>query len=244
MYNDITVISGIVSCYIFNYNNKKYYLFGDQHFGREGNCQEKGFKCDYFNYTFTNTHTYGSDCTSIGVMLHNWFTYNNDHDIKTDFYIETLYTKENERIINKEYTDIIKNRRLNKLTYNKNIKEDVFKNKSWLQLLPIIMEPCFIKNKINCPYYPNVHVHYIDIRHIENNKIQLVNPFSLKYLYHHIKNNNTLSVGEFYKLKDAILILIDYILNNYEFILHTLLDVHGYENYIKNSNNITTIFKR
>lgn len=94
---DITTISGIVSCFVFQLNNQTIYLFGDDHFSRQNNCKQKGYQCDYFNPQFTKTYTYNTECTNIGVLLHNWFVYNNDHDIKTDFYLEEFYTKENKR---------------------------------------------------------------------------------------------------------------------------------------------------
>lgn len=54
----ITSISGPVSLYIYNFQNKKYFLFGDIHFSRAGSCHSKGMKCDAFNYTFDKVIQY------------------------------------------------------------------------------------------------------------------------------------------------------------------------------------------
>lgn len=180
---DITIISGITSCYIFEYDGKKYYLFGDYHFTRANNCKELGHKCDYFDKTFTKTYTYGSDCTTIGALLHNWFTYNNKHGILTDFYIELFYTKENERVTHKPYNDIIENRRTNTnngISESKINNDAPFRDQSWLQLMYYIMKPCFVREKDKCPYYPNVHAHYVDVRNVDVGDIISVNPFELE----------------------------------------------------------------
>ena len=179
---EIKTISGIISCYIFQSYDKKYILFGDRHFNRNGNCKEQGHLCDHFDGTFENTYSYGSDCTTIGALLHNWLTYNNDHNIKTDFYVESIYTK-NDRQHDQEYLNIIKNRKINKYHIKPGTKKSnnsPFKDKSWLQLIPIIMYPCFIREKTGCPYYPNVHSHYIDVRLMDTiDGVINVNPFSL-----------------------------------------------------------------
>ena len=205
---DITTISGIVSCYIFSHSGKMYYLFGDKHYTRRGNCKELGYQCDYFNNTFTKTYTYGTQCTNIGPLLHNWFTYNNDHSIATDFYIELSYTKENERVTHKYYNDIIENRKTP--FYYEEIAP--FQDKSWLQLTHYIMKPCFIREKTQCPYYPNVHVHYTDVRILEQEGEIFVNPFDITD-FHHM---------EYVKL----LIL------HYKIILGYLLDIDGYNRFL------------
>ena len=161
-WEEITVISGPVSMYIYEYNNKKYYFFGDKHHGRATKCQEKGYKCDSFDYSFTNVKSIGSNCSQMGVLLHNWFVYNNDHNIKTDFYLETFYTKENKRFNEEENLQLINRRKQNNTQIQTN--DAPFENKSWLELVSYIMAPCFIREKENCPYYPNVHAHYIDVR--------------------------------------------------------------------------------
>lgn len=222
----ITTISGIISCYIFNYNNQMFYFFGDKHFGRENNCQEKGYKCDYFNTTFTKTFTYHTECTNIGVMLHNWFVYNNDHNIKTNFYLEEYYTKKDKRTQNQYYYNVINNRRLYDYYDQTNAP---FKNSSWMEMMSYILEPCLVKNKLNCPYYPNVHVHYIDVRVIEENKKTEVTPFSLSLALKYIKSNQLQSFEDYQLIKSNILTLIKFIINHYNELLDIMFEVDGYQ---------------
>jgi hypothetical protein len=228
---DIKIISGIVSCHIFEMNDKKYYLFGDRHFTRSGNCKESGYLCDHFDKTFSETHTYGSSCTTIGALLHNWLTYNNDHNIKTNFYVEAIYTKD-VREDDEAYMNIIKNRKLNKNNNesfgDKNIKNNnaPFRDKSWLELIPIIMQPCFIREKGGCPYYPNVHSHYIDIRLLDTKEGNIgVNPFNLSLLP---KVTNVLQY-------------IQMLILNYKIILQDFLSPYGFEHFVNTTSVPDTI---
>lgn len=164
---EITMLSDIVSIYIYEMNNKKYIFLGDAHFNRStGGCEEKyPIRCDDFNINTMTPEYYGTKCTSIGVLLHHWFIYNNDHNITTDFYLEVDFTEAQSRI------DVNK---LKTLQYDSNPYHD----KSWMQLLSYVMEPCFIREKINCPYYPNVRAHYADMRFIDFGFVGLViDPF-------------------------------------------------------------------
>ncbi len=181
----INTISGVSSLFIYEYNDKKYYLFGDYHGTRKGSCHEQGLQCDAFNYNFTATTNANTNCTTLGALFYNWFKYNNTHHIKTDFYLEEYYTKENERVDDLEYTNIIKNRS------TKNTRQgSPFKDKSWMQLLPYIMSPCFIRDKLNCPFYPNVHLHYIDVRSILTSKgLVNISPFSIEKILIYIIEN-------------------------------------------------------
>src|SRR4029079_1159932 len=88
----VTQISGIDSLSIFNYNNKLYVMFGDIHSSINKYCDIKN-NCDYFDYTFEKVKTYNSSCTSILPLLYLWMLYNNNHNIKTDFYLEESFTK-------------------------------------------------------------------------------------------------------------------------------------------------------
>lgn len=257
---EVTTISGIVSCYIFEMNHKKYYLFGDKHFTRAGNCKDAGYLCDHFDKTFSQTHTYGSSCTTIGALLHNWFTYNNDHNIKTDFYLEAIYTK-NDAPYYTHFTDIIENRKkyatnienkkytsknfkdnitYNNVNDNKYFKNDViqnnitknnvkdnfftieendapFQDRSWMELMSIIRQPCFIREKTGCPYYPNVHSHYIDVRLVNTTTgLKNVSPFSFSLL------NNVPNVLEYIKM----------FIVNYKIILDDFLSPYGFTHFV------------
>lgn len=218
---NITTISGIVSCYIYEHEGKKYYLFGDKHYTRKNNCRELGYQCDYFDKTFTKTFTYGTDCTTIGALLHNWFTYNNDYDIMTDFYIELFYTKEHVRENHKTYNDIIENRK--SMFHIKEDDKEPFKDKSWMEMTYYIMKPCFVREKDKCPYYPNVHVHYTDVRNVDVGDITSVNPFEIDN-YHHM---------EYVKL----------LFLQYKVILSYLLDVDGFDKFLDKAHLIPEEFR-
>lgn len=97
MLGNITTISGPVSLYIYKYDNKKYYFFGDQHYNNTNICEENGIVCDHYDFKLENVIIEGPYCTDLGALFHNWFTFNNDYGIKTDFYAETPFTKDIER---------------------------------------------------------------------------------------------------------------------------------------------------
>jgi CheY-like chemotaxis protein len=226
LYDDITTINGIVSCFIYTYNNKMYYFFGDKHFSRSGGCKQQGYKCDHFDYTFTDTFTYGTNCTDIGPLLHNWFNYNNYYNIKTDFYIEESYTK-NDRTVNQTYYDIIENRKKN--IYDEPISP--FEKKSWMEITSLIMHPCLIKNKKNCIYSPNVHLHYIDVRYLEQNNDNIdISPYSLDILKTYINDNTPKTLQDFIYIRDNVYIFIEFLINNYDYIFDAMFSIYGYNN--------------
>ena len=216
----VTLISGVTSMHLFHYNNQHYFFFGDLHFGREESCTRKGYKCDYFNYTFTKTYTYGTNCTQMGTLLHDWFIYNNHHFITTDFFLEAQYND-----INDQYTDIITKRRELQLTKS---SESPFAQKSWLQLLPYIMDPCF--NAQSCPYSPNVKLHKVDIRLMSQ---ETVNPFLIYYdIIQYIDNIKINNIIQMLKLRNDILSLYDLILIHYKLIIHAMFSPQGFDDFI------------
>jgi len=224
------MISGPSCLYIYEYNNKIYYFFGDIHRSRKGTCHDLGYKCDAFNYNFTNTTNANSTCTTIGALLHNWFNYNNKNNIKTDFYLEEFYTKENEREENSEFNDIM-NQRGN---ITKNIKYQApFKDKSWMEMISSIMAPCFIKDKQYCPYYPNVHLHYIDVRIVAKNKKLIdTTPFSIDLIYNYVQDHQPTNINELVLLRKDVLNYIQFMIKNYKLLIKSILSPDGYQDYI------------
>ncbi len=212
----IDTITGAVNLYIYEYDDKKYYFFGDRHDTRLGGCK---IKCDGFNYNFTDTNDANTNCTTLGALFHHWFTYNNSHDIKTNFYLEEYYTKENEREENTELINIIKNRS------TQNTRQGApFQNKSWMQILPYIMSPCMIKDKSQCIYNPNVHLHYVDIRSmvIPNNTIDIF-PFSILNMLVYIVDHQPTTNEQFIILRDEIMGVIDFFTKHFKIIISYLL---------------------
>jgi hypothetical protein len=231
---DINMISGVSNMFIYTYNNKTYYFLGDVHGTRVGSCHELGYKCDAFNYNFTDTTDEHTNCTTIGALLHNWFIYNNKHNIKTDFYLEEFYTNDNERQNTSEFKIIVNNRP------TKNVKQGVpFKDYSWMELLPNIMAPCFIRDKRNCPYYPNVHLHYIDIRiNSINNKLVDTTPFSIDLIYDYVQDNQPTTIQEFMSLREDVIMYINFLIKNYKILIIALLSHNGYQTYLSEMSKI------
>src|SRR6185437_13608567 len=95
----ITYVTDVKSLYIYEWHGKRYFFFGDMHGYRlNGGCQEQHhIECDDYQDNFKTIQYHGTECTSIGALLHNWFVYNNDHNIDTDFYLEEFFTKVNDR---------------------------------------------------------------------------------------------------------------------------------------------------
>lgn len=234
--NIIDTISGAVNLFIYEYNHKRYYFFGDFHVTRKNSCYDKGIQCDAFNYNFTNTTNANTSCTTIGALLHNWFIYNNINHIKTDFYLEEYYTKEPEREEDQEYINIIKNRS------TVNTRQGApFKEKSWMQLLPYIMSPCFIPNKSLCPYAPNVHLHYIDVRTIViKNDIVNITPFSIESILIYMIEHQPTTIGEFIKIRKEMDTVIDFSIDNFKTLLHYLLSnqIDAYKQALLSTNSL------
>ena len=222
----IDTISGAVSLYIYHYRDKKYYLFGDRHGTRQNSCYKKGLSCDAFNYNFTSTTNANTNCTTLGALFHNWFNYNNHHHIKTDFYIEEYYTKEDEREEAQEYIDI-----LSKRTTINTHEGEPFKDKSWMEILPYVMSACFVKNKSNCPYNPYVHLHYVDVRTILTPQGLInITPFSIYHLLEYMDEHQPTTIEALDLLRQETLGVIDFIVKNYRTLLGYLL-FDGLEKY-------------
>jgi len=186
----VTSISGINSMGIYLYNDIKYYFFGDIHGHNLNPCD---LNCDYFNYTFTETKTYNTSCTTIGPLLFNWLKYNDVHDIKTDFYIEETY--ESNTIYNK-FNDLINNRFIE--NYDTLSTIFPYQDISWMELMRYLLPQLNLKN---------VKIHPIDIRFLNHERIS---PFHIQF----IQPND---------FKKDIINYVKILLLNYKIILKSLL---------------------
>lgn len=240
-WNPIKYITDVNSLYIYEIGEKKYFFFGDQHKSKsKGSCQEKlDIKCDDYNDNFTDGKYYGSSCTSIGILLHNWFTYNKDYYINTDFYLELGFTNEDERKDLKNTIDEI-----NKLKRNKNYEMDInIENISWMELIASLMDDCFIKSKKNCQYYPSVHSHYADVRKLENkNESIYADPFLLFDLMNFIKDNFPRSDEKLLELKDELSIIMSIITYDYRKLINGMLSPDGFDKFIEEYSNLSKSF--
>lgn len=221
MNTKITNISGPVSLYVFFHDNKKYFFFGDIHFSNEGSCESNNIKCDHYDNMFKEVKLYNTNCTDFGALLHNWFTYNNEHDIKTDFYLEVAYTKSDLRHATIGFNTLMED------------KTDYFpyENESWISLVADIMNPCFIRDKTGCKYYPNVHAHYTDIRTSETLEgLYFHDLFNLHYILEYIYDNiDTMDDMMFNKVKEEFWVYLVMLITNYDTIFELMIDFDHYQ---------------
>ena len=217
----VTMISGIVSAYTYRYNNKDYFLFGDHHFSRAGECTDQyGVVCDGLDKELNliegysgNPGNLSSSCITIELLLHNWFLYNNSMGIPTDFYIENFFTKENSR-------------------YTTNLTE----NYSWLQLINILLKSCLVREKQACPYYPNIHIHYADIRAVKTDRhIISSDPFlSVEDLSYELQVNYQMkhTADKLRSLKSGILSIFNILIYDAENIYYAITRPDGFLEFI------------
>lgn len=233
---EVTQIAGIDSMSIFNYNNKIYYFFGDIHNQKNSSCDFKN-NCDYFNYTFDKVHTYNTSCTTIGPLLFMWFLYNNDKNIRTDFYIEAPFTKNNTKNVT-YFEEIVEERKKQEKV---NTLTTIFpvSNISWLQLMYYLFMSlsCLSKNKQECLFYPNIHIHYSDIRIVDD---KYNSPFYLDFLYSYIKDYIHLDLNQ---LKEDVVTIIRLILEDYKILFNSLFTTDYNLNLLKNNSIVTPKLK-
>ena len=227
-YDKIYMISDLNSLSIFEIGKKKFYFLGDQHDSKsKGNCEDKiGIKCDDYNNKYTDDVSYGGSCTSIGILLRNWFRYNTDNKINTDFYLELGFTKEEER-----------------LKYKDEVVGGKFNDESFMSLIASLMEPCFIREKKSCPYYPYVHAHYADVRNYSSSKKNILSdPFLLFDILEYIGNNIPDDFKSLMQLNDEILIITSIIIYDYEKIIKGIIDPDGFLEFIERYHNMSNFF--
>jgi hypothetical protein len=242
LWENITMISDLNSLYIFEIGERKFFFFGDQHDSKSaGNCSEKfGIKCDDYNNKYSDGDFYGGKCTSIGILLRNWFIYNKDHKIQTDFYSEAAFTKSNARI---EYGTIT--RTLDRLKYTDETIKHQFDDKSWLILINSLMEPCFVREKRSCPYHPYIHAHYTDVRkYDEEFDMSYADPFILYDIREYLQENMPRDRKNLLIFRDELLIIMSIIIQDYREILDGIMQEEGFEQFLQKFHNMSNSFSR
>lgn len=228
-----TKISGANAMYMFKLNHKQYYFFGDMHYSRRKNDCESEVQCDDFDYSYNNINKYGKGCISIGALLYLWFLYNNKNNILTNFYLESSFTKENERTVLKVGYELMNKRKLLK-DYDPSLIDHQFDVVSWMTLFEFLLEPCFIREKTNCPFYPNVHLHYADIRFMDGQNPIDIDPFVLRDIQKYYKTHHDINFKDF---KNLVYILI----YQSELIFKMLLTKKNFDHYLKKLINLSSV---
>ncbi len=239
---DVNLISGVNSMYIYQLNDKTYFFFGDKHYSRrENDCESQlNIKCDDFDLSYNKINYNGSLCMSIGSLLYTMFIYNNDHNILTDFYLESSFTKENERTALKIGYDIM-NRKKSLSNYNSDIIDHEFDSVSWMTLIEFVMEPCFIMEKSKCPFFPYVRSHYVDIRSIDGGTPIDTDLFILFDLRKYFKSNVS-DIESLIVFKKDYKGLLNFLIYSYKAILDAALNTQGFDYYMQQFNNLSQYF--
>lgn len=242
LWENITMISDVNSLYIFEIGEKKFYFFGDQHYSKsEGNCEQQlGVKCDDYDDKYKDGIFYGNKCTSIGLLLKNWFIYNKDHKIQTDFFLELGFTKENER------TELRKiNNTIDRLRYTEEKEGDQLKNESWLFLVATLMEPCFVREKRSCPYHPYIHAHYADVRKYNSSNEEFhSDPFVLYDVLEYVQRNMPNKKNGLLELRDELSIILSIIVQDYKKIIDGIIHSDGFEKFLEEFHNMSNSFSQ
>lgn len=134
------MISGPSSLYTFNFNGRLFVFFGDIHHSLDGNCTDKyNTTCNTFDNRVKNTN-----CWDIIALLDEWFTYNNNHKISTDFYLETPV-----RVNNALNRTILINPHINNIS------------NGWIELIISFFNDCLDQR---CKFNPTIRFHSTDAR--------------------------------------------------------------------------------
>jgi hypothetical protein len=184
-----------------------YYFFGEKH----ESIEKRGCSnllCD--TYTSNGPIYYNQQCIGISLLIHHWLNYNNKNNIVTDFYIEEKFIDNNVRTQKKQQRESLKQGNYN--------TSDI----SWMQVTAFNMEPCLVKNKIGCPYLPNVHSHYIDVRYIDQYGFTL-DPFNLDFVTWKINDNFPKDMVIIRKLNQDIKLIINFFIKHYKDLLNIML---------------------
>lgn len=156
------LISGASSFFVIEMEDARVFLIGDKHTNSAlGSRQEEiGCECDSVNPSLRDVSVRpNSSCWSIGALLIEWFTYNRDAGVSTDYHVELPFTKIDR-----------------KSSYNppdhSSGEDDVYRIPTglWLTTIGDMFRPCLTRSKEDCPYGPAVRFHYSDVRQLENSE--------------------------------------------------------------------------
>ena len=155
--NQFSFLSGPVSFVSFEYQGRKFYFFGDEHFDKLGNCETnyKGEKIPCLS--IGNDVSKKKVCYDFVYFLKKLFEVNEKHDEYIDFYMETPFQRR-----------FMRPGKADDLDYLASL-EKTFKN-------------CFRRSKTKCKF-KKTRFHYIDFRLKDPKNITSVNYIPVKFIY-------------------------------------------------------------
>lgn len=161
--DNISKLSGPVSCYEFYFQERRYIFFGDEHFTKERNCESTGNNClDIDLDNFPHARIGISNCYTFPAYLDKKLTYNNINKIKTDLYIERPFRKP----LGEHYGIPTNAKVFREKLADKDPKViEYWTSMDYLRQTQSVLYDCLKVDKQHCPYLPNIRVHYADIRY-------------------------------------------------------------------------------
>lgn len=119
--------------------------------------------------------------------------------------------------------------------YDPSLIDHQFDVVSWMTLFEFLLEPCFIREKTNCPFYPNVHLHYADIRFMDGQNPIDIDPLVLHDIQKYYKTHQDINFKDF---KNLVYILI----YQSELIFKMLLTKKNFDHYLTKLINLSSFF--
>jgi hypothetical protein len=168
--------------------NKRFYLFGDIHGGRENTCETtSNTNCSTFPSSDHKSNLEKSKCLDIGNVLDELFIFSKNHQITTDFFLEFPYK------IDQIPTQL--DREIELLpTLTEEEKALWFSVHEYIPSLYAQFYPCFIQNKEKirekCELNPYVRFQYADIRQLHQSGPVILQTF----IYLQIQELNEIAI--------------------------------------------------
>jgi hypothetical protein len=175
---NLQYISGPISWYYFELDNRKFHFFGDSHFSKEGNCESKQIVCSSFS-----DNNPKSDCYDIVYLLDTIFLNAEVNHHLVDFFLEVPYLQDEQTI------DI-----------------DIVRQDDYISSTVSHFIDCFQKDKKRCRFR-NTRFHYADVRQSINQGLSTINMYlgsqmqKLLKLFGKYVSNTNISQIEDIKLK-------------------------------------------
>jgi hypothetical protein len=177
------IISGPISCIIFECMGKTFTMFGDKHGSREGGSKTL---CSCHDL-YLRPKTRDTDAMTLPYLLSKWLQINESKGIKTDFYLEIPPLNKATKEYRFELRTLIDTLKSDFLTHDKSIYlTDVLKTEiTKIDYIGLVYN--VLQEQLNdCLFYKNVKVSPVDLRQIITNKTytsssEIVDLFSLVY---------------------------------------------------------------